>query len=415
MLDILQPFVISFFIGLIIGIERERSFPKGMQAFGVRTFILVALLGTLTAWFNNHYLTIIVSCFTLTAILLGYYRASIKNIESIKLGLTTEFAVCLVFFLGFMVIHQAFLAALLGTVVLLVLLEKKRLHSLARKRLQPKELTAITVLLILSLGIIPFLPNRTIDPWALFNPQRFGILIFALAIIQFTGYVTMRIMGRRLGMVLTGFFGGIVSSTAVFASLPHLVKSQPELTPSATAAAIMATIASLLVFASIMLIASPALFTVIIWPIISMSLVGMLSLIPAFKKETCQRDISPSSNPLDLIAVLKLALLIGGMLIVTTIAQKYFNTRGVEFVAFLGGLFELHGISLAISTLFVETKIQQHTALIALGLAVLASFITKFILLWSLARNRFALITSSILLLMLGSGLLTIYILPDQF
>lgn len=52
MLTNLYYFAVSFVIALLIGIERERSHPEGRQAIGVRTFILIGLLGTFTAIIN---------------------------------------------------------------------------------------------------------------------------------------------------------------------------------------------------------------------------------------------------------------------------------------------------------------------------------------------------------------------------
>jgi uncharacterized membrane protein YhiD involved in acid resistance len=51
--DKIHPFLISLVISLIVGIERERSHPRGSQAIGVRTFMLLGLSGTLAAFLES--------------------------------------------------------------------------------------------------------------------------------------------------------------------------------------------------------------------------------------------------------------------------------------------------------------------------------------------------------------------------
>jgi uncharacterized membrane protein YhiD involved in acid resistance len=51
MFETAKPFLLSLALGLMLGIERERSFRSEHEepAQGVRTFALIALLGTLAA------------------------------------------------------------------------------------------------------------------------------------------------------------------------------------------------------------------------------------------------------------------------------------------------------------------------------------------------------------------------------
>ncbi|QQR80613.1 MAG: DUF4010 domain-containing protein [Deltaproteobacteria bacterium] len=54
--------------------------------------------------------------------------------------------------------------------------------------------------------------------WKVFNPKKIASIIFALAFIQVLGFSTSQLLGSRVGAVLSGFFGGLVSSTATTAS-----------------------------------------------------------------------------------------------------------------------------------------------------------------------------------------------------
>lgn len=403
-LDYLRPFIISLVIGFLIGIERERSHPAGYKPAGVRSFVLFALLGTLAATIQNPGITLALTLFAFAAILLGYYRSSQPKLPIAVRGLTTELAGAAVFCLGFLAPSNGLLATILGGVILLILIGRERLHHFARKQIQPKEIQATVTLLIISIAILIFLPDRTIDPWQLFNPRKFGILVILLAVIQFGGYVAIRVFGARLGMALTGFFGGLISSTAVFASLPRYSRDHPAMLFALVSAAIFSVIGTFLELLIILFVAAPALMKAVLLPIGTMIAVGATAGIFTAKRNSNNEIISKSNNPLDVKSVIKLATFIASMIIIVALAKRYIGSEGVQLVSFFGGLFETHSVSLANATLLVQNKLTLAQAKQAIGITILASYTSKFILLWSLARNRFTLITSLFLTGMLIVG-----------
>jgi len=99
-------------------------------------------------------------------------------------------------------------------------------------------------------------------------------------------------------------------------------------------------------------------------------------------------DPLPAQNPLDLKAALKLGLVIGVLLIAVASAQRVFGPAGAQWVAMLGGLFELHGVSLATAVLLREGHVALEAAGRAIGLAILASFLSKFGILWFRSPHR---------------------------
>lgn len=54
-LDIFQKFAVSCILGMLIGLERQYSHREDESFAGVRTFALVALLGTLAAMLSEDY------------------------------------------------------------------------------------------------------------------------------------------------------------------------------------------------------------------------------------------------------------------------------------------------------------------------------------------------------------------------
>lgn len=404
MLTDFHTFAISLIIGLLIGLEREQSHPEGTKTFGVRTFILFALLGSFAALLNQPLLAFSVSLFVFGVILFGYWRGTAQRQEHPHIGITTEVAAAMVFCLGYLTLQNPMMSAIMGSVLLLVLIEKKRLHEFSRETLRPREIEALSILLILML-VLPLLPNKTIDPWQLFNPRALGLLISMIALIQFGGYVAMRLLGHRIGMSLMGFFGGLISSTAVFVNLPHTLQAHPTLIRPTMALALLSTVGMLVEIAIILFAASKPLFITMIWPIVAMIVTasGAAFLLMRITIEP-QEQLTLPRNPLNLLAVLRLFLFMAVIITSVALAKHYVGTEGTLLISFLGGLFEIHGVTLATALFYSGGKVSLINACWVLVVAILASFVSKFFLLWSLMPRHFALYTSLLLLGLIAIG-----------
>lgn len=405
MLATLLSLTISLLIGLLIGIERERSHPEGTQFIGVRTFTVLSILGTLISSLNQAGLTITASAFVFGMLLLNYFRSTSNLKKNIDIGIVTEITAGITFCLGYMVPFSPLITVIVSAIILLVLIERKRLHTLARKKFKPHEIEAAIVLIIFTLGVLPVLPNRTIDPWQFFNPENFGLLLATIAAIQFGGYIAIHLFGERLGIAFTGFLGGLVSSTAIFAQLSDTLKKHPEFIVTIMASSLLATIATLVDIIIIIFVASPTLLIDIVFPVISMVIVGVIFVILLlyYQKNTIGKP-ARVSNPVSLISIIRTSLFIGLMLILIAIAKRFISIKGILLVSFLGGLFQIQGISLATGLLYLGHQLSSHEVRLAIYVAILASFVSKFILLWSLTPSRFALQTSLFLFGILGCG-----------
>lgn len=410
MLETLLSFIISLLIGLLIGIEREHSHAEGVQAIGVRTFILFSVLGTLAATLNQIVLTLTISTFVFCMILSGYLRSTERNRKKIDIGITTEVSAAIIFCLGYMIPSNNLIAITISAFVLLVLVERKRLHTLARKKFKPHEIENTIILVIFAIGILPLLPNQTIDPWNLFNPRNLGILITTIAAIQLGGYIAIRLFGERFGIAIMGLLGGFISSTAVFANLAHTLRTHPKYSLAIIASAILATLAMLIEIIIIIFVASPTLFFFMLKPILVMTILSMIIVTFLLRHQKLKGLNVPSiTNPLNLVSIFRTSFFIALTLILIAIAERFVGTEAMLIISFLGGLFEIHGISLATALLYLDHHVTTSTANLILYTAILASFISKFILLWSLTPARFALQASLSLLAILVSGVLTFW------
>ena len=129
------------------------------------------------------------------------------------------FALLATFAIGFMTVSHLELAAALGVLVALVLSSKSRLHKFARSQLSEQELHDATLLAGAALIVLPLLPDRTVDPLDVINLRVIWRLTILMLLINALGYVARRTTGERVGLAITGFCGGFVSSILTIAAL----------------------------------------------------------------------------------------------------------------------------------------------------------------------------------------------------
>ena len=264
---------------------------------------------------------------------------------------------------------------------------------------------AITLFILSTLMVVIFLPNHPIDPWRLFNPKVFGVLILTMLGIQFFGYLAIRVFGQYFGLAITGFLGGFISSTAVFANLPHALLNYPHHKRPILASALLATVAMLIAILMILFVASRIFFLTLFWPVVSMILLaGIMALLLLLSHKNTNHITQKISPTFNIASVIFTALFIGAILIVITVIRRYVGIEGLLFASFLGGLFEVHSITLGTAVLYVGHQINLQDASYALILAILASFFSKIGLLWALTPRRFAAIASLYLFVIVITG-----------
>lgn len=381
----LMPYVVSILLGFLIGLDREKSRAPG-GSMGIRTFTLIAILGTV-AGTAEVWLATLLGSFALGLVLLSYYRETGLG-KAADRGLTTEVAAGLVFALSFGSHQNPALAALLGTVVAMVLFWKRPLHRFTAQ-VSRRELEAALIILLLALSVLSFLEDKAIDPWGVFNPRKFGMVALALAAIEFSSYLAAKYLGRRKSSVLIGFLAGLVSSTALVFSTIKLSHEKPEAWRYHVSTTLVGQIASLLELIVVVTVVSSGLYQ----NVTLLLLLPMLSGtgISAWLLRSGPREESPLEvkSPLDLFGILRLSLLLALILGAVGLAQQQLGDVGRNTAVLIAGVIELHGGSMAAATLFEHDQIDMRSLLVTIGLAVLSSLAAKMIFVSSLARGNF--------------------------
>lgn len=409
-LNKLLPFLISALLGLAIGIERERRQTE-FRTMGVRTFVLLGLLGALSAILQNIFLQAIIGIFTAAAILIGYLRstAAVPHHKKIDIGLTTEVAACATFLLGFLSTREPFLSIFLGLLVLVILLSREFLHRFAKEQIKSNEIQAAVILLVLILAVLPLIPDKTFDPWGVFNLKQVFIVIVFLLGIQFLSYVAVRIFGVKIGLSFAGFLSGFISSTAAFLTLPELAKKNKTLTYCSAAAVIFAAVSALVLLCVLVMILSLTAFKVIFPPVLSSLLVGCGFGYFYSRKTINDADFPLIKNPLAIKIAVRLGVLLFTVMILIVLVQKWFGEEGIQVASFIGGLFELHGVSISLVSLFREQQLDLELMKQSIFVAIVGSLLSKLIITWIVARHKYLWLVSLAITSMLAVFLLSWY------
>ncbi len=400
MMSFWQPYLISALIGLLVGIEREKAHPQ-KKAMGVRTFLLLSLLGATAGGIEQVWLAAMIAAFCFILIILSYFFLGGRGTNDH--GLTTEFAGAIIFTVGFISHQQPILAVLVGPIVALVLFSKRSLHQFTAA-LKPSELQAAILILLLAVTVLNFLGTEPIDPWKIFVPRKFGMIVLVLALLEFGSYVLIKILGERKGSLIVGFLGGLVSSTAVLLSTSKQSKLPHQNSRGLAATAVAAKLASFLELLLITAFISEELLARLLLPVGASLVTGAIGLfLLNFHSQPTAAGIHLRS-PLDLRGVLRLSVLLAAILAVVAVVEDWAGNQATRLISFITGLFELQGISLATATLVVQGHLPLEDARASILLAVAASLIAKIGISWAVTRSPYAR-RVTIVFLMMGAAL----------
>lgn len=357
--------------GLAVGIEREWSARRDGAPppfAGVRTFLLLGLLGSVGATLASGPDTSVVGRLILGAGLLlvvtAYGAAAFRGfLES-----TTEVAGLLVLAAGALAgFGQLAGASAVFALTALVLVEKSRIHR-AVERLAAPELEAAARFAVLALVILPLLPARAFGPEPGIVPRKLWSLVLVFAGVSFAGYLAMKWVGPGRGPMVAGLLGGLVSSTAVTLEYSRRSRADPEHARQLGMGILAAC--SVLPFRVLLLAAVvyPLLGARLLAPILPALLVASAVVLRGwFRVEREEIAVEPGgsepSNPLRLRAAVEMALLFAGVLLLLAWMRNRFGEGGVLGSAALVGLTDLDALTysagrLAAGSGMLETSVR---------------------------------------------------------
>jgi uncharacterized membrane protein (DUF4010 family) len=369
----LAAFLVALGAGLLIGVERERRKGDGdtRGAAGVRTFVILALLGATAGTAGLPWLTAVLGA---GVVALAYWRSAAADP-----GLTTEVAMLATFGMGVLATQDAGLAAALGVLIALLLAARSRLHAFARGGLTDQELYDAILLAGAALIVLPLLPDRALDPFGAINPRLVWRLTVIVMLVNAAGYVALRALGPRWGLPLAGLFGGFVSSVATIAAMGRRSREDPDQLRGALAGAALSSVGTVLQLALVIGATSFTILGRLAIPLLAMGIVAvatgvLLSRRPAVAGGSTR---PPAGRAFDPRQALLFTAILATMLLAVSALERLFGARGVIGGAVAGGFLDTHSAAASVTALAASGAVSADAASVAVAMAISANTATK--------------------------------------
>ncbi|MCK6410830.1 MAG: MgtC/SapB family protein [Azonexus sp.] len=378
-------------IGLLVGMERER---RPDSAAGLRTFALVSMLGCLFAMLGERTgggpWMLAVGLLAVAGAMVAS-NFSTQQEEQYR-GFTSEAAIVVTYGLGASVWYgYATLAVMLAIATTVLLYFKAELKQIS-ERTTPKDINSILQFGVLSMVILPILPNEDFGPYEAFNPRQVWWMVVLISGLALAGYLALRIIGARHGAAVLGIFGGLASSTATTMMFSRHASKHRHLVRMA---AIVILIANVMVMIRLWLVAgvvAPQLAAKIATVFACGIVPGILMALYGWKilAEAGELPMPEVKNPTELKTAISFGLLYAGVLLASAWLQEIAGNSGVYIVALASGLTDADASVLSTLRMFNLDKIAGGEAVIAVTLALVANLVFKIGLVVSIGGSALA-------------------------
>jgi uncharacterized membrane protein (DUF4010 family) len=411
----IYPFLTAMLIGGLIGTERQRRLAeeKVRGVAGLRTFILIALLGALSAHQARQYgPSFAIAAFASFTILVGIGYASSVSATG-RIDFTAAVATVVTFILGMLttIPDNMLLAVALAILTTWVLATRTITHHFVEAHLSETDLLDTLKMGIIALVIYPLLPDSPLDPWGVLNPRQIWLFVVLVSLIGYVGYILIRILGAERGLSLTGILGGIASSTAVTMSMASEARENKDITSSAVFATAVASCTMFPRILFIVLVVNRELFLTLLPSLLSMAVVGSvlayLLLIRNYKPMGKEMKVK---DPFRIIPALKFGAFFAFVLLASRLATLYFGDAGTYAASIIAGLADVDAITLSMSTL-AQSTLDPGVAVTSITLATMTNTLVKLLISYIMGTVEFGNKVAAIFIPMILAGLLVMYII----
>lgn len=364
----LPAFFTSLAIGLLIGLERERS---PVAKAGLRTFTLTALSGTLAAMLASQAGSpwiLTVGFVIVAAIIISAY---LHGPEIEDPGTTTEAALIFCFGLGAMVWYgETTLAVMLAIAATILLHYKPELQNLS-KRLSRRDLESILQFAVLSFVILPVLPHRDFGPFGALNPYQIWLMVVLISGVSLAGYAALRIVGQRYGAPLLGVFGGLASSTATTLVYARHGKGSDGMARISAVVILIASLVTLVRLVVLCGVVTPRILPVILPVLAGGLLLGGAVILWLWRNINRDGELPMPkvTNPTEIRVSLTFGAIYALVLVAAAWLSHHAGSGGLYGLAMVSGLTDVDAITLSSLRLFELDKIdaQQVVSVIVIA------------------------------------------------
>jgi uncharacterized membrane protein (DUF4010 family) len=377
-LEVLEALAIALGLGMLVGLQREAVHNP---IAGLRTFGLITVLGALAGvlipvagtWLPVAAL-LVLAAFAVTANLISNRAGEADP------GTTTEVAAILMFLVGLWIgTGERGLAAVLGAAVAVILHSKDRLSGIVA-RLGERDVEAIMRFALISLVILPILPDTTFGPYDVANLRETWLMVVLVVGLGLGGYIAYKFLGANAGLLLGGILGGAISSTATTVSYARKTKTEEGMDGlAATVVIIAGSVVWIRVLVEVGVVA-PGFLPRAAGPVGLMLGVSVLVAAVSFVRQRRERaELPAQGNPSEMKFALAFGALYTIVLVGVAFAQDVLGNQGLYIVAVVAGLTDVDAITLSTSRLVHGELVSADAGWRVILLASLSNMVFKFL------------------------------------
>ncbi|MFC1936852.1 MgtC/SapB family protein, partial [Chloroflexota bacterium] len=327
-----------------------------------------------------------------------------------QMGITTEISIVLSVLIGALCYQGHLVTAAALGIATTVILSIKLATDQFVKALTRKELIAALQLAVISVIILPLLPNQSIgpEPFDALNLNKIWWMVVLISAINFSGYIAVKIAGPKQGIGIAGLLGGLASSTAVTLSFSERSQREDHLGKPFAVAIIAAWT---VMFARVLVevgVINPDLLNVVWIPIAAVGVVALVYSIYLYlsQKAVDEKGEVDISSPLDLASAIKFGLLYALVLLISRVAMLEFGNTGLYISSILSGLADVDAITLSMAELSLGGRLNYSIATRAIVFAAMSNTVVKggIVVFSGSPSLRKALAPGLILILITGIG-----------
>lgn len=372
---------LALVLGMLIGLERgwhTRSESHGARIAGIRTFGLIGLFGAVSTLIAIRlggsilgYGIVAIAIVFIVARYRGYGQTHDASITSVIAALVT-------FAFGASVMLRMESAAATGAVLTVIVLGAKPvLHRWVRS-LSNEELVAGAKLLLISVVVLPILPNHGFGPWQAFNPYEIWWMVVLISAISFVGYFAVRVFGADRGLMFAAFFAGLTSSTALTLHYSRLSRAQPGNERVLAAGILVACGTMFPRILVLVVVIAPELLRQLLMPTLLMS---ACLFLPAawYWRAASQSGTHPGTrlnNPLELGWAIRFGLFLALIMFAATSLKHTLGAISIVWLAAASGIADVDAIVLSVARMF-PTELASAIVLSAIIVASASNNIVK--------------------------------------
>ena len=405
--------LLSLGLGLLVGMQRQAANSK---TAGIRTFPLITITGTICGLLAKEFDGwILAAGFIAIAALLVVANVLRPKKDHDDIGITTEVAALLMYAMGaYLVFGEMIIAVVITGLVTVLLHFKTTLHGWVDKFGQ-EDLKAIMQFVLISMIILPVLPDKTFDRYESLNPKNIWLMVVLIVGISLVGYFIYKFVGSKAGVLLGGILGGLISSTATTISYSRMARKTEAITKLAAFVILTASAVSLIRVMVEISIVAPSSFKAFLYPLGSELLVMIILVFVLFFRNRKEKAEMPKQgNPAELKGALIFALLYGGISFISAFVNDKFGNEALYLVSVISGLTDLDAITLSTAKMTEQKNIESSLGWRLILVATLSNLVFKGGMAIAMGNKHLGKVVGALFGILIISGILIILLWPTQ-